>query len=163
VSAITVRSPHPSITMSGSIASEIGQNAPIPSAAMELVLNVRRTANVLDVWLERVLAPAELRVAEFNILRILRGAGAKGHPRPEVERRMVSGADQLTVSVHRLKARGLVAGVFELRITPAGLALLAELDDTVARAILGLGTGIPEARLRAAIEVLEEVRRRTGA
>lgn len=143
------------------ITTEIKQQAPVPPSK-ELVLGIRRTAAVMDRWLDRVLAPAGLRVDEFNILRILRGAGEAGHPRPEVERRMVSSADHVSAALHRLKGRGLVEGVFELRITPAGRDVLASIDGAMDSAVDGLGAGMSAAELRAAIAVLDRVRERIG-
>lgn len=146
--------------MSGRIAAEIGQTAPVPSPSVELVLNLRRTARTLDSWFDDVLAPGQLNIEEFNVLRILRGAGPDGHPRSEVERRLVAGADRLTVSLFQLRCRGLIEGTFTLRITDAGRDVLALVDDAVLDAIRTLGADIPEAQLRAAIDVLEHVRQK---
>lgn len=144
------------------ITTEIKQQAPVVPAK-ELVLSVRRTAALMDRWLDRVLAPAGLRVDEFNILRILRGAGDGGHPRPEVERRMVASADHVSAALHRLKGRGLVEGVFELKITGVGRDLLATIDGAMDGAIDGLGAAFGDAELRTAIAVLDRVRERIGS
>lgn len=149
--------------MSGRIATEIEQHAPIPSTSVELVLNVRRTARALDAWLDRVLAPGELRIEEFNVLRILRGAGDEGHSRAEVERRLVAGADKLTVALFQLRSRGLIAGTSTLRITPAGRDVLTRVDDEVAEAIRAMGAGLPDDQIRTAIEVLERIRERISS
>jgi hypothetical protein len=149
--------------MSGRIATEIGQSAPIPSTSVELVLNLRRTARALDAWLDRVLAPGELRIEEFNVLRILRGAGEEGHSRAEVERRLVAGADKLTVALFQLRSRALIAGTSTLRITAAGRDVLTRVDDEVAEAIRAMGAGLPDEQMRTAIEVLERIRERISS
>ena len=144
------------------ITTEIKQQAPV-APTKELVLGIRRTAVLVDRWLDRALAPAGLRVDEFNILRILRGAGESGHPRPEVERRMVASADHVSAALHRLKGRGLLDEVFELRITPAGRDLLATIDGAMDQAVEELGAGIAAADVRTAIAVLDRMRDRIGA
>ena len=153
----------PDPTMSGRIATEIAQNAPIPSTSVELVLNLRRTARTIDAWLDRVLAPGELRIEEFNILRILRGAGEAGHSRAEVERRLVAGADKLTVALFQLRSRALIAGTSTLRITAAGREVLTRVDDEVAEAIRAMGAGLPDEQMRTAIDVLERIRERISS
>lgn len=146
--------------MSGRITREIDQSTPLPSSAVELVLNVRRTAATLDAWLAQVLQPGQLNIEEFNVLRILRGAGPEGHPRPEIERRLVARADRVGVSLFHLRSRGLIEGTATLRITDAGRGVLASVDDELADAIRALCSELPEDRLRAAIDVLEHVRQR---
>lgn len=148
--------------MSGRIAQEIENSKPIP-LPVELVLNVYRTAVALNEWTARLLEPFDLRPEEYNILRILRGAGPEGHPRAEVERRMLQSADRLSAALHRLKTRGAVDGVFTVRITEAGMELLASTDGVIDRAMEERMGSVPEARLRAAIEVLESIRSATGS
>lgn len=148
--------------MSGRIAQEIENSKPIP-LPVELVLNVYRTAAALNEWTAQLLEPFDLRPEEYNILRILRGAGPEGHPRAEVERRMLQSTDRLSSALHRLKTRGAVDGVFTVRITEAGMELLAGTDGVIDRAMQERMGSMPEAQLRAAIEVLESVRSATGS
>ncbi len=73
---------------------------------------------------------------QYNVLRILRGAGQDGHTVQEVGRRMVSRAPDVTRLLDRLERRGLVERSWApdnrrytlVRITEAGRALLAAAD-----------------------------------
>src|SRR5215213_3270860 len=105
------------------------------------MLNLARTADVLQRDMAEVMKPWNLSPTQYNVLRILRGAGeplACG----EVADRMISRDPDMTRLLDRLEKRGLIGRcrgtedrrVVKTRITPAGLKLLAELDDVVIKA-----------------------------
>lgn len=144
--------------MSHQIERELQMSRPVDSPARELILNLYRTERHLTAALEAVLAKAELHLDEFNVLRILRGAGEGGHPRGEIERRMIHDPNRLLAILHKLKARGLVEGLLHLAITPAGRELLAGVDPAFEATIEDAFRGIEPERVRTAIEVLEQVR-----
>lgn len=87
-----------------------------------------------------LLAPAGLTLQQFNVLRILRGAGPEGLPTLEVGERMLERTPGVTRLIDRLERRGLVTrrrSAEDRRkvycvIAPAGLELLAGLDEAVA-------------------------------
>ena len=115
--------------MARQIERELQLSTPLQSLARELTLNVYRTDLVLTSALEEALRPAHLHVDEYNVLRILRGAGADGHERGEIQRRMVHAADGLLAIFHRLKSRGhRRAG-----IDPTGAAATARLTPDQCR------------------------------
>ena len=101
--------------MAHSIEQEIHISRPIESPARELTLNIFRTEQYLTERLQEVLQPADLRLDEYNVLRILRGAGDAGHQRTEIERRMVHDPERLLALLHKLKSRGFIQG--SLRLT----------------------------------------------
>ena len=76
---------------------------------------------------------------QYNVLRILRGAGASGHPRHEISARAVEKAPDITRILNRLAKAGYVKRARSsqdgresvARITDKGLALLLEVDQTV--------------------------------
>ena len=78
---------------------------------------------------------------QYNVLRILRGAGACGHPRHEISARVVEQAPDVTRILNRLANAGCVkrarssedARESVARITDKGLALLLEVDQTVSK------------------------------
>lgn len=144
--------------MAHGIEREIHISRPIASAARELSLNVFRTDQFLTQQLHEVLRPWDLRLDEYNVLRILRGAGDEGHQRADIEERMVHEPDRLLAMLHKLKTRGWIEGGIRLSITPAGRELLASLDEPFERALEERIGWIGEDRLRAAIEVLEAIR-----
>ncbi len=156
--------------MVAKLQAEIKQRKPFTSLEQEAFLNLLRTADVLTQGLERVLKPYELSPTQYNVLRILRGAGPGGRSCREVAERMLTRDPDITRLLDRLEARGLVARARELRdrrvittrVTRRGLALLARLDGPAAawhRVRLGrLGAK----RLRALVELLEAARVTSG-
>jgi DNA-binding MarR family transcriptional regulator len=119
---------------------EIKQTKPFGSLEQEALLSIARTAAVLDHAMGEELKAHGVTPTQFNVLRILRGAGAAGLSRQDVRERMISPVADCTRLLDRLEEMGLVtrerdAGdrrVVTTRITPAGLRLLADLDEPVA-------------------------------
>ena len=64
--------------MSGKLQAEIRQKRPFASPAAEAYLNVLRTADRLGEAFESVLKPFGLTPTQYNVLRILAGAGKAG-------------------------------------------------------------------------------------
>jgi DNA-binding MarR family transcriptional regulator len=127
---------------------ELKQNKPFESLESEVYLNLARTADVLQRWEVDILKPADLTASQYNILRILRGAGAEGQRCAEIGSRMITRDPDVTRLLDRLEKRSLVTRariakdrrVVTTRITEEGLALLATLDDpieTTQRRLLG--------------------------
>jgi DNA-binding MarR family transcriptional regulator len=144
--------------MSHSIEREIHISRPITSPARELSLNIFRTDQFLTQLLQEVLKPAELRLDEYNVLRILRGAGDAGHQHADIEQRMVHDPDRLLALLHKLKSRGFIEGGIRLTITAAGRELLSRLDGPFEGMLEERIGWIPADKLRTAIEVLEAIR-----
>ena len=154
--------------MAGRLGSEIKRKKPFAGAELEAFLNLQRTADALARGLAEALKPAGLSGPQYNILRILRGAGAGGCVCRELGERMVTRDPDITRLLDRLETRDLVARergredrrVVKTRVTEKGLRLLESLDAPVAdlhRRLLGhLGAR----RLRALIELLEMARER---
>jgi DNA-binding MarR family transcriptional regulator len=123
----------------GRLQRELKQNKPFQSLESEVFLNLVRTADVLQRWEVDLLKPYDLTASQYNILRILRGAGTDGHRCAEIGARMISRDPDITRLLDRLEKRGLVrrardAGdrrVVTTRITDAGMVLLATLDDPI--------------------------------
>jgi DNA-binding MarR family transcriptional regulator len=145
---------------------EIQQSRPFVSLEDEVLVGLARTADVAMRPAAEVLKAQSLSHAQYNVLRILRGAGPGGLSCREVAERMVTREPDLTRLFDRLQRRGLIARgreakdrrVVVTRITREGLSVLAALDEPIAesarRAVGHLG---PEA-LRALSRLLEQVR-----
>ncbi|HEU0298515.1 MAG TPA: hypothetical protein VFR37_03655 [Longimicrobium sp.] len=144
--------------MPGQIDRELQNTRPVASLEVEAALNIQRTGDFLERWTDTVLQPMELRGDQYNILRILRGAGDGGHPTSEVRRRMIHETERFPALVHALRTRGLIAGTLHLTITNAGRELLASIDGTLENAIRRRFGGIEPAKLRTVVEVLERLR-----
>lgn len=152
--------------MSGKLRQEIKQKRPFRSVQEEVVLAMGRTADQLGVPMNEVLRDASLSTSQYNILRILRGAGDEGLPCGEISERMVRRDPDLTRLLDRLEARGLVTRargtqdrrVITATITEEGLELLDSLDAPVDASIKRALAHVPVARLKMLLEILEEIR-----
>ncbi len=112
-----------------------------PQAALEAhaFVSLMRTADTLSRGAEALLKPYSLSGTQYNILRILRGAGEKGLACREVGDRLISRDPDITRLLDRMESRGLIARaresqdrrVVKTRITAEGLRLLDELDKPV--------------------------------
>ncbi|HEX6534794.1 MAG TPA: MarR family transcriptional regulator [Gemmatimonadaceae bacterium] len=152
--------------MARSIREEIKQAKPFGSLEQEATLSIARTAAQLEHALVELFKPYGITPTQYNVLRILRGAGEAGLCRFEVSDRLVAQVPDVTRLLDRLERMGLVARardtldrrVVVARMTPAGLALLAELEGLTAefhRRHLGhLGAR----QLRTLIDLLAEAR-----
>jgi len=104
-----------------------------------IFVSLIRTANALARGAEALLKPYSLSGTQYNILRILRGAGEKGLACREIGCRLISRDPDITRLLDRIESRGLIARaretqdrrVVKTRITAEGLRLLAELDQPV--------------------------------
>lgn len=144
--------------MSGLINQELRNSRPVASIEVEAALNIQRTGHFLEQWTDGILEPAGLNRDTFNILRILRGAGADGHSSTEVRRRMIHDTERFPALVHALRTRGLVAGTLRLTITDAGRELLSSLDGRIEGAICERFSRLNPTQLRALIDALERLR-----
>lgn len=119
---------------------EIRQTRPFDSPEVEAYLNLLRTHDRLHGDLKRFLKQHGISQPQYNVLRILRGAGDQGLPCLAVADRMVTRVPDVTRLVERLADAGLVCRdrskadgrVVLTRLTPKGKRLLARLDDPVA-------------------------------
>jgi DNA-binding MarR family transcriptional regulator len=152
--------------MSGKLLAEIRQRRPFHSPAAEAYLNVLRTADTLTRALEALLQPFRLTPTQYNVLRILAGAGEAGLSCSEISDRMLTRDPDMTRLLDRLERAGLAKRaresrdrrVITVRLAPRGRALLDELKGPAARferkSLGRLGVG----RLKALIGLLEDVR-----
>ena len=101
-----------------------------------------RTGGLVRRVIASVVEPHGITQQQYNVLRILRGAGEKGLPTLEIADRMIEETPGITRLIDRLELKRLVTRersatdrrqVF-CRITPDGLTLLARLDEPIAEA-----------------------------
>lgn len=145
---------------------ELKQKKPFVSVQEEVVLALLRTADLVAAPMNDVLRGEGLSLSQYNVLRILRGAGEEGLPCGEISDRMVRRDPDLTRLLDRLEARGVVTrarGTADRRVvratlTAEGRSLLASLDEPVEIAVKQAVGGVSVARLRELLGVLEEIR-----
>lgn len=150
----------------GRLQDDLRQRRPFASPAEEAYLNLIRTADQLARGVALVLKPHQLSEAQYNVLRILRGAGAEGHTCSEVATRLVTHDPDVTRLLDRLEARRLLVRsrehddrrVVTVRITRQGLAVLDTLDGPVRDAVDHALVHVPAARLTALSALLEQAR-----
>lgn len=94
--------------MSSALKVKIKQQADFSSPVVEGLLNLMVAADTIRTRLDRVFSAHGITQGQYNVLRILRGAGADGHPRCEIATRMIERAPDVTRIVDRLEQQGLV-------------------------------------------------------
>ena len=118
------------------VQEEIQQRRPFSSPAEEAVVALVRTADLMRRALTHVVEPRGITLQQYNVLRILRGAGTEGLPTLEIAGRMIEQAPGVTRLLDRLQAKALVRRQRSAEdrrqircwITPAGLDLLQRLE-----------------------------------
>ena len=127
------------MVMATQLKDEIRQSKPFTSLEQEAHLSIERTAAVLVHAMAEALKAHGITPAQYNALRILRGAGPGGLCRGEVRDRLVAQVPDVTRLLDRLEAAGLVERergtedrrFVTTRITARGLELLDALDAPV--------------------------------
>jgi DNA-binding MarR family transcriptional regulator len=154
--------------MSKRLQAEIKQTKPFPRLTSEAFLVVMRTAAVLDHHLSEALKPHGITTTQYNVLRILRGAGQKGLCGREVAERLVSKVPDVSRLLDRTEELGLITRERDAqdrrhvtaRITEKGLGLLDRATpDLEAVERQRFGRMDPEG-LQRLIDALDDVRAR---
>ncbi len=134
-----------------------------------LFLDLLRTADVLMRGAIGVLKAEDLSPAQYNVLRILRGA-PEGLPCGEIAGRMITRDPDMTRLLDRMEKRGLISRAREsrdrrmvlARITREGRKIVQRLDEPV-RKIHNKQLGhLGTERLRALRELLAAARSAAG-
>ena len=146
--------------------TELHQTRPFRTRIEEGVVGLFRTAEVVRRALGAVLGERGITLQQYNVLRILRGAGTPGLPTLEIGERMVEQAPGVTRLLDRLEAKGLVRRErcrVDRRqvlcwIEPAGERLLADLERPVRDAARRRMAGLDSRGLETLISLMEAVR-----
>src|SRR5215471_18596707 len=145
---------------------EIRQTKPFESPAQEAMLGIYRTSDMLQRRFAQLVEPHGISLQQYNVLRILRGAGKEGTPTLDIAERMIEKTPGITRLLDKLEAKHLVRRKrcpedrrqVLCSITDAGLALLAELDKPVAQAGISALESLTQTETRQLIALLEKVR-----
>ena len=151
----------------GKIASEIKQTAGFSSIQQEALITLMRTADQLRTQITQcIAASADITYQQYNVLRILRGAGKDGLPTLQIAERMVEGTPGITRLIDRLIKKGLVERIrcphdrrqILCSITKAGLQCIKPLDSKLQELdALALGH-VSEPKLKQLITILDQIR-----
>ena len=145
---------------------ELKMTRPFKSLEEEAILSIARTAALLEHAGAEALKPFDLTITQYNVLRILRGAGDTGLCRNEVGERLVTQVPDVTRLLDRMETSGLInrrrngedRRFVATHVTDKGLKLLEKIDRELP-AIHARQLGhVSQKRLRELIDLLEEVR-----
>jgi DNA-binding MarR family transcriptional regulator len=128
--------------------SEIAQERPFSSDEEEALLNVLRTSDCLQRVFQRRTRDWGVTSTQYNVLRILRGAGSRGLTCSAIGDRMITAEPDITRLLARLKTMKLIRQqrdkhdrrVVWTHISAAGLELLGKMDaviEQIPRDLLG--------------------------
>ena len=138
-----------------------------PSASVEAhaFISLQKAADGLAQEVEKLLKANDLTAAQYNTLRILRGAEPEGLPCSSIADRMISRDPDMTRLLDRMEKRSLITRerqkddrrVVKARITKPGLDLLKTLDQPVHELHKRQFQHVPGARLKLLIELIDQV------
>jgi DNA-binding MarR family transcriptional regulator len=144
---------------------------PKPGSSLEEVahLEMMRTMEALSHPFAQVMKAEDLTPAQYNVLRILRGA-PEGLSCGEIGNRMVTRDSDITRLLDRLEKRSFISRCREsknrrtvwTRITPEGLELLARLDEPITMAHRKLLGHLGVERLNLLTDLLRMARQPPG-
>jgi DNA-binding MarR family transcriptional regulator len=152
--------------MAGKLQQEIKQTKSFADRRAETFLNVQRTADFLMQGINEALKPAAITPTQYNVLRILRGAGPEGLACREIGERMITRDPDLTRLLDRMEGRNLVnrhregrdRRIVTVRIAPGGLDAIGRVEDSLRALMEKQFRNFDEARLDLLIELLESLR-----
>jgi DNA-binding MarR family transcriptional regulator len=148
------------------IAEEIKQGKPFSSLQQEVYLSLLRTTDELQSRVAAILKPFGVSSTQYNVLRILRGAGAEGHRCSDIAERMITREPDITRLLDRMAKAGWISQardtedrrVVITRITPEALRLLKELDKPLSELNKTLMANMGEKKLKTLLSLLDEAR-----
>jgi len=148
------------------IEEELGQHRPFHSVHAAAAVSLMRTAALIDRYYSHVLAREDLTPQQYNVLRILRGAGDAGLPTLAIRDRMVEEAAGITRLLDKLEMAGHVQRERSTpdrrqvlcHITQKGIDLIAELDGPMDAANQRAGSMLDDAERGQLVELLGAIR-----
>jgi DNA-binding MarR family transcriptional regulator len=157
--------------MADRLKEEIQQTKPFSGVEQEALLNIHRTSGHIQHVLQQMLKGHGLTEPQYNVLRILRGAGSGGLRCSDIGDRMVSRDPDVTRLLERLQRQLLIERrrdgrdrrVIYSRISASGLQALRELDPLVESASKSLLGHMSRQKLSELIGLLEEIRHGSDA
>jgi DNA-binding MarR family transcriptional regulator len=126
---------------------------------------LQKAADALGQQAEQLMKANGLTGAQYNVLRILRGAEPDGLACSDVADRMISHDPDMTRLLDRMEKRALITRqrqqndrrVVKTRITPEGLQLLRRLDQPVRELHKRQFRHFPAARLKVLLKLLDQI------
>lgn len=147
---------------------ELKQAKPFADVEEEAHVAIARTAALLERAFAHVLRPYGITPTQYNVLRILRGAGAAGLCRNELGERLVTPVPDVTRLLDRMADLRLVARqrsdedrrLVRTHLTAKGLDLVNSLDGPIRATHKERLKHLSRQRLRDLADTLAEIRDR---
>ncbi len=145
---------------------EIGQSADFASKEAEVIRDRLRTTEALSAKPLALLRGEGLSHSQYNVLRILRGAGSPGCSCRDIVERMVTRDSDMTRLLDGLEKKSLVKRrrsdadrrVIMVQVSTAGLRLLKKLDAPLQQLHVEQLSHLGEKGLQLLSRLLEEAR-----
>lgn len=152
--------------MTSTLREEIQQAKPFRSLEEEANLNLFRTVQLLADANAQLLRDHGLTLTQYNVLRILRGAGKTGLGRNDIRDRMLERMPDVTRLLDRMEDAGLVSRersntdrrCVPTVLTAKGKALVDKLDHPVAAMQHEQLGHLTPGQLHTLIETLTQIR-----
>lgn len=152
---------------SPSLLESIGQKKPFSSIGQETLVSLLKTADVIRTRAERDLEPYGLTFQQYNVLRILRGAGEPLQTM-EIANRLIEHAPGMTRLLDRLEAKKLIQRerlstdrrVVMCSLTETGRELLRSSDTAMDRIDHTTLESMNMTDLKSLLSILADVRER---
>jgi DNA-binding MarR family transcriptional regulator len=144
--------------------------APLPLED-HLFVAILKTADTLSQEAEQVIKFAGLTMAQYNVLRILRGAEPDGLLCRGISERMISRDPDITRLLDRMESHGWITRqrqkedrrVVKTRITEDGLSALKKLDQPIRELHKGQFRHMTASQLKSLAKLLAEIEKREPA
>lgn len=152
--------------MSSKLQQELKQTKPFESLKREVLVNLARTTAFVTYEAELALRAHGLTFLQYNVLRIIRGAGSAGIIQGDIRERLVTPIGDVPRVLVRLEKLKLVRRTSDsgdrrflnVVLTSSGLALLAEVDRAQQKMDEKLFVNLSEEQLTALNELLVAAR-----
>jgi DNA-binding MarR family transcriptional regulator len=148
------------------LATALKQNRPFVSLEHEVYLSILRTASELSYAVDQFFGPFGITPSQYNVLRILRGAGTDGLCRNEISERMVTATPDMSRLLDRMEKAGWVTRKraeddrrqVSTYITKSGMDLLARLETPTRDFVTRLFAGAAISDLKTVLRVNDRIR-----
>src|SRR5580692_4142572 len=149
-----------------SLATALKQNRPFVSLEQEVYLSILRTASDLSYAVDQFFRPFDITPSQYNVLRILRGAGDDGLCRNEISERMVTATPDMSRLLDRMERAGWVQRKraendrrqVSTFITKSGMELLKKLETPTREFVTRLFSGAAVSDLKTVLKVNDRIR-----
>jgi DNA-binding MarR family transcriptional regulator len=131
----------------------------------QIFVALLRASDSLASQADQLMKANGVTSAQYNVLRILRGAGPEGLPCNTIAERMISRDPDMTRLLDRMEKRDLITRerqkedrrVVKARITDEGLKLLKKMDAPIREVHKSQFAHMTSARLKILMDLLTEV------